>query len=274
MRVSFNERSDAVCTTVFAIDFFAIFCVRLSLACILANVGDWTMQSREQLFRIQFSNLSRSRITFLFRFTSDNGQSNAYSEYGLPFRNWISANRMCPKIDDMTYLYSHSWVPWWMSMIFYYCSNKLNLTTYIRASANNWPRPMIPLLFLLCVWKLDADDQCHQDDTPLGASTLFFFPAPNGAYSVSDAVAVCSSLGADIPHFIPKNCYPLVVTSLKSFTTTYPNFEHGINRDVPKPRSSIRNILFTCQRKAAILQPYIALLNQTAVRLQVVDELE
>ena len=56
MRGSFYEHSDAVCTTVFGIDFLQEFSVqrehdhahgmRLWLARLRANVGEWTIQSQ------------------------------------------------------------------------------------------------------------------------------------------------------------------------------------------------------------------------------------
>ena len=77
---SFYERSDAVCTTVFGIDFFArIFgptgawsrVWREVVTCMSSRQRRWLDDSipSARLFRTQISNPSKSQITFLFRFT-------------------------------------------------------------------------------------------------------------------------------------------------------------------------------------------------------------
>ena len=90
----FNERSDAVCTTVFGI---YIFCkdfrpntneniiTRLACGCDLhvfaptfIGILDESIPSA-RIFRIQISNPSKSWITFLFRFTSKMTNRTAYS---------------------------------------------------------------------------------------------------------------------------------------------------------------------------------------------------
>ena len=80
IRGSFYERCDAVCTTVFGIDFFArIFGPTRAwsrtwhevVTCMSSRQRRWLDDSipSARLFRIQIRNPSKCRITFLFRFT-------------------------------------------------------------------------------------------------------------------------------------------------------------------------------------------------------------
>ena len=70
--------------------------VRLWLACLRANVGDWTTQSQAHNYS-GFRLVIHQKSDYIpIPVYLENGLSNVYSESGLPFRNWISANRIRP----------------------------------------------------------------------------------------------------------------------------------------------------------------------------------
>ena len=117
----FNERSDTVCTTVFGIEFFFARIWRSNESMITRRAcgcGLHVLAPTPVIGRLNWVN-SQAHEYSVFRLVIHqkvglhsysglprNGKSNVYSESGLPFRNWISANQMRPYTPHL----DHRWV--------------------------------------------------------------------------------------------------------------------------------------------------------------------